>query len=60
MRAVFLDYATVSFNRDLDPSALRRALPDLELRDHTPQAAVPEAIAGATVVASTQTPYTNI
>ncbi|MBK6351195.1 MAG: D-2-hydroxyacid dehydrogenase [Proteobacteria bacterium] len=51
MRAVFLDYATVSFNRDLDPSALRRALPDLELRDHTPQAAVPEAIAGATVVA---------
>ena len=51
MRAVFLDYATVSFNGDLDPSALRRALPDLELRDHTPQAAVPEAIAGATVVA---------
>ncbi len=51
MRAVFLDYATVSFNGDLDPSALRRAMPGLELRDNTPQAAVPEAIAGATVVA---------
>ncbi len=51
MRAVFLDYATVSFNGDLDPSALRRALPDLELCDNTPQAAVPAAIAGAAVVA---------
>jgi glycerate dehydrogenase len=51
MRAVFLDYATVSFNDDLDPSALRRALPDLQLRDNTPQAGVPEAIAGANVVA---------
>ncbi len=51
MRAVFLDYATVSFNGDLDPTALRSALPGLELRDSTPQAAVPEAIAGATVVA---------
>jgi len=43
MRAVFLDYATVSFNGDLDPAALRRAMPGLELRDNTPQAAVPEA-----------------
>jgi len=51
MRAVFLDYATVSFNGDLDPSALRRALPDLELRGNTPQVAVPGVIAGATVVA---------
>ncbi len=51
MRAVFLDYATVSFHGDLDPSALRRALPDVELRDNMPQAAVPEAIAGAAVVA---------
>jgi glycerate dehydrogenase len=51
MRSVFLDYATVSFHGDLDPSALRRAMPGLELRDNTPQAAVPEAIAGATVVA---------
>jgi glycerate dehydrogenase len=50
MRAVFLDYATVSFNGDLDPSALRRAMPGLELRDNTAQSAVPEAIAGAAVV----------
>jgi glycerate dehydrogenase len=51
MRSVFLDYATVSFNGDLDPSGLRRALPGLELRDNTPQAAVPGVIAGAAVVA---------
>jgi len=51
MRSVFLDYATVSFNGDLDPSALRRAMPGLELRDNTPQAAVSEAISGAAVVA---------
>jgi len=50
MRAVFLDYATVSFNGDLDPAALRRAMPGLELHDNTPQAAVPETIAGATVI----------
>ena len=50
MRTVFLDYATVSFNGDLDPAALRRAMPGLELRDHSTQAEVPEAIAGATVV----------
>jgi glycerate dehydrogenase len=50
MRAVFLDYATVSFNGDLDPAALRRAMPGLELRDHSTQAEVPEAIAGATIV----------
>ena len=50
MRSVFLDYATVSFNGDLDPAALRRAMPGLELRDNTPQDAVPDAIAGATVI----------
>jgi glycerate dehydrogenase len=50
MRSVFLDYATVSFNGDLDPAALRRAMPGLELRDHSTQAEVPEAIAGATIV----------
>src|SRR5512137_2143275 len=49
MRSVFLDYATVSFNGDLDPGALRRAMPSLELHDNTPQAAVPAAIAGSTV-----------
>jgi len=32
MRAIFLDYATVSFRGDLDPAALRRALPGVELR----------------------------
>ncbi len=50
MRALFLDYATVSFNGDLDPAALRRALSDLELRDHTSQETVAEAAAGAAVI----------
>ena len=50
MRALFLDYATVSFNGDLDPAALRRALSDLELRDHTAQDDVAEAVAGAAVI----------
>jgi len=44
MRAIFLDYATVSFNGDLDPAALRRALPGLDLREHTPQAEVAGAV----------------
>jgi len=46
MRGIFLDYATVSFNGDLDPRALRRALPQLELRSHTPQADIAGAMAG--------------
>jgi glycerate dehydrogenase len=46
VQAVFLDYATVSHRDDLDPSRLKRALPELELRPQTPQAAVAEAIAG--------------
>jgi glycerate dehydrogenase len=50
MRAIFLDYATVSFDGDLDPTALRRALPGLELRDHTEQADVAAAVSGAHVV----------
>ncbi len=50
MRAIFLDYATVSFHGDLDPAALRRALPDLELRDHTPQADVAMAASAAEVI----------
>lgn len=50
MQAVFLDYATVSFNGDLDPSRLQHALPGLQLRDHTRQDDVPAAIAGAAVV----------
>ena len=52
MRAVFLDYATVSFRDDLDPSRLVRALPGIELRPQTAQAEVPQAIAdtGAVLV----------
>jgi len=50
MRAVFLDFATVSPGSDLDPSALLRALPDLELRSHTAQPAVAQAVADAECV----------
>jgi glycerate dehydrogenase len=50
MRAIFLDYATVSFNGDLDPASLHRAMPQLELRTHTVQSAVAKTIAGADVV----------
>jgi glycerate dehydrogenase len=50
MRAVFLDYATVSHRDDLDPSRLARVLPDLELRPQTTQDAVARAIEGAGVV----------
>ena len=50
MRAIFLDYATVSFNGDLDPAALQRAMPQLELRPHTSQADVAATIKGAEIV----------
>jgi len=50
MPSIFLDYATVSFNGDLDPAGLRRAMPQLELRPHTAQAEVATAIAGAEIV----------
>jgi len=50
LRSVFLDYATVSFDDDLDPGALQRVLPGLELRPHTAQESVPAAIEGAAVV----------
>jgi glycerate dehydrogenase len=50
MKSIFLDYATVSFHGDLDPASLHRALPRLELRDHTSQPDVARAIAGAEVV----------
>ena len=50
MRAIFLDYATVSFNGDLDPAALQRALPGLELRPHTAQAEVAGVVSGAETV----------
>jgi glycerate dehydrogenase len=45
MRAVFLDFGTVS-NGDLDTGALERVLPGIALHDRTPQAEVPERIAG--------------
>jgi glycerate dehydrogenase len=51
MRAVFLDYGTVSSNDDLDSASLRRAAPGIDLRNNTPQADVPAVIAGASVVA---------
>jgi glycerate dehydrogenase len=50
MRTVFLDYATVSFQGDLDPASLQRAMPGLELRGHTAQEEVPAAISGAGIV----------
>lgn len=50
MKAVFLDYATVSFRGDLDPASLQRALPGLEIRDHTQQQDVAACIAGSEVV----------
>jgi len=50
MRAIFLDYATVSFDGDLDPSSLQRALPGIELRGHTAQTEVGAAVADAAVV----------
>lgn len=50
MKAVFLDYATVSFDGDLDPAALQRALPGIDVRDHTAQDQVADVIAGAEAV----------
>ena len=50
MHSVFLDYATVSFDGDLDPRSLLDALPGLELRGHTAQDEVATRIASAEVV----------
>ncbi len=50
MQSIFLDFATVSARGDLDPASLQRALPGLELRDHTAQQDVAARIAGCTVV----------
>jgi glycerate dehydrogenase len=50
MRAIFLDYATVSFNGDLDPATLHRAMSDLELRDYTPQDSVADVASGAAAI----------
>ena len=50
MPAVFLDYATVSFNGDLDPRSLHAALPGLEIRDHTAPHEIASRVAGREVV----------
>jgi glycerate dehydrogenase len=50
MRAIFLDYGTVSFDGDLDPLPLHRAMSDLELRDHTAQESVADAVTGAAAI----------
>jgi len=50
MRAIFLDYATVSFHGDLDPAALQRAMPGLELRPQTAQPEVAQVVSGAETV----------
>jgi glycerate dehydrogenase len=50
MQAVFLDYATVSFNGDLDPHRLQQALPRLEICGHTAQHDVAARVAGSEVV----------
>ena len=50
MRAIFLDYATVSYGDDLDASRLRSVLPGLELRPQTRQEDIGEVIAGAGIV----------
>jgi glycerate dehydrogenase len=49
MPSAFLDYATVSFNGDLDPAPLHRVLPGLVLHDHTAQKDVARRLAGQTV-----------
>lgn len=48
MRAVFLDYATVS-NGDLDRRSLEAALPDLECFEHTADGEIAARLAGAEV-----------
>ena len=50
LKAVFLDYGTVSYRDDLDPAALQRVLPALEMRPNTEQSAVASVVAGTAVV----------
>lgn len=59
MRAVFLDYATVSTGDDLDPSRLRAVLPGLELYARTAAADVEARIAGMEVVLLNKVPMTR-
>ena len=48
MKAVFLDYATMGPNLDLEP--LRRVLPDLEVFDATDDSEIGERIRDAEIV----------
>jgi glycerate dehydrogenase len=50
MRAIFLDYASVSFRGDLDPAPLHEVLPGLELREHSSQQQVAGLVGDAEVV----------
>jgi glycerate dehydrogenase len=50
MKAVFLDYATVSTGDDLDATGLRAALPDLVVHGVTPDEQVDERIREAEIV----------
>jgi glycerate dehydrogenase len=50
MKAVFLDYATVSTGDDLDATGLRAALPDLVVHAVTPDEQVDERIREAEIV----------
>jgi glycerate dehydrogenase len=50
MPAVFLDFGTVSARGDLDTGALRRAMPELEIHEHTAPHEIAERIAGRSVV----------
>ena len=50
MKAVFLDYATVSPDGDLDPERLISCLPSLDFRMHTEQRAIGHVIADKHVV----------
>jgi glycerate dehydrogenase len=49
-RATFLDFATVSFNNDLDLSALQRALPSIELHATSTEAEIAARIASVEVL----------
>jgi glycerate dehydrogenase len=50
MRALFLDYATVSFACDLDPTPLKAVLPELELCPDTTEPKLAARLADAEVV----------
>mgnify|MGYP002784019699 CR=1 FL=1 len=59
MKAVFLDYATVSAKGDLDPTRLLAALPGLERFDFTPDEAVDARLAGREIVVTNKARLTR-